>query len=84
MQDRTTILIAHRRSTLRLAQRIVVIDHGRVVAEGTHEHLLATNAGYRELFAGPGDDCEGTDVQHLDGRVAGRPVIGQRVVARRR
>ena len=59
MQDRTTILIAHRRSTLRLAHRIVLMDHGRVVAEGDHEHLLATNAGYRELFAGPGDDCEG-------------------------
>ncbi len=61
MQDRTTILIAHRRSTLRLAHRIVLIDRGRVIAEGDHDDLLATHAGYRELFAGPGDDCEGLD-----------------------
>ncbi len=40
MADRTTILIAHRRSTLRLAQRIVVIDKGRVVDAGSHDDLL--------------------------------------------
>ncbi len=61
MEARTTILIAHRRSTLRLAHRIVLIEHGHVVGQGTHDELLATNAGYRELFAGPGDDCEGAD-----------------------
>jgi len=53
MQDRTTILIAHRRSTLRLASRIVVIDGGRVVDEGTHEQLLVSSAHYRDLLGGP-------------------------------
>ncbi|MGZ4758721.1 MAG: ABC transporter transmembrane domain-containing protein, partial [Acidimicrobiales bacterium] len=53
MEDRTTILIAHRRSTLRLASRIVVIDGGRVVDEGTHEELLVSSARYRDLLGGP-------------------------------
>ncbi|MBV9953142.1 MAG: ABC transporter ATP-binding protein, partial [Acidimicrobiia bacterium] len=55
LEGRTTILVAHRRSTLRLADRIVVVDGGRVVAEGQHEDLLATSALYRGLLAGPDD-----------------------------
>jgi ATP-binding cassette subfamily B protein len=59
MQGRTTILIAHRRSTQRLAHRIVVLDAGRVVDAGTHEVLLERCPLYRELLSGPGDDVEG-------------------------
>lgn len=65
MDDRTTILIAHRRSTLRLADRIVVLDAGRVVAEGDHEHLLAHSPLYRALFAGD-DDLDGEAIVDPD------------------
>ncbi len=65
MEGRTTLLIAHRRSTLRLANRIAVLDEGRLVAEGTHEELQATCPLYRLLLAGPGDDAEGIDAGEL-------------------
>src|SRR5204863_4110613 len=58
LQGRTTLLIAHRRSTLRLADRIAVVDGGRVVDSGTHTELMARCGLYRRLLAGPGDDCE--------------------------
>ena len=50
MADRTTIIIAHRLSTLALADELVVLDHGRIVARGTHEQLLGTSPVYREIY----------------------------------
>ncbi|WP_253829974.1 ABC transporter ATP-binding protein [Prauserella aidingensis] len=58
MRDRTTLLIAHRRSTLALADRIAVLDGGRVVDVGTAGELEARCPLYRELVSGPGDDAE--------------------------
>ncbi|SDH55503.1 ATP-binding cassette, subfamily B [Actinokineospora alba] len=56
--DRTTLLIAHRRSTLSLADRIAVLDRGRVVDVGTHAELSGRCELYRSLLAGPGDVIE--------------------------
>ena len=65
MAGRTTLLIAHRRSTLQLAGRIAVLDEGRLVDEGTHEELTARCPMYRLLLAGPGEDAEGVDAGEL-------------------
>jgi ATP-binding cassette subfamily B protein len=72
MVDRTTLLIAHRRSTLRLADRIVVVADGRAAESGTHEALLATSARYRALLHGPGDDLE--DDETIDAAAIGDQV----------
>ncbi|WP_406870976.1 ABC transporter transmembrane domain-containing protein [Thioclava sp. 'Guangxiensis'] len=48
-QDRTTIIIAHRLATVKKADRIVVFDQGRIVAQGTHESLVAEGGLYAEL-----------------------------------
>jgi ABC-type multidrug transport system fused ATPase/permease subunit len=50
MADRTAIVIAHRLSTVRHADRIIVIDHGEIIEEGTHTGLLAKGGYYAELY----------------------------------
>ncbi|XVS63598.1 ABC transporter ATP-binding protein [Actinosynnema sp. CA-299493] len=59
--ERTTLLIAHRRSSLTLADRIAVLDAGRVIDVGTHAELQGRCSLYRELLAGPGEVIEQVD-----------------------
>ncbi|HYZ98731.1 MAG TPA: ABC transporter ATP-binding protein [Acidimicrobiales bacterium] len=79
MHRRTTLIIAHRLSTISLADRVVVVERGRVIAEGTHAELLATEPRYPEILAqaervagdGAGDGAEdgaGRQAEPVDGR----------------
>ncbi|HJY97926.1 MAG TPA: ABC transporter transmembrane domain-containing protein, partial [Streptosporangiaceae bacterium] len=75
MRGRTTLIIAHRRSTLNLADRIVVLDQGRVADSGTHEELTERCPLYRRLITGTDDDETVEDV--LDSRtLAGASAAG--------
>ncbi|MFH8972777.1 ABC transporter ATP-binding protein [Streptomyces sp. NPDC017890] len=63
MRGRTTLLIAHRRSTLGLADRIAVLDEGRLADLGTHEELQERSALYRRLLTDP-DELGGVSPGH--------------------
>jgi ABC-type multidrug transport system fused ATPase/permease subunit len=60
-KGRTTLIITHRLTTVRFAHRIVVLDRGEIVEEGTHAQLIARNGRYAHLCGlqamGPKDDC---------------------------
>ncbi len=71
MDGRTTIVIAHRPATIALADRVLLLGSGRVVAEGTHEELLATSAAYRSVLASA---IEGDGIVAANGKAA--PDVG--------
>jgi ATP-binding cassette, subfamily B, bacterial len=58
MKGRTTLIIAHRLSTISLADRVVLLDNGRIVADGTHTELLETTPLYAELLASGASEPE--------------------------
>lgn len=74
MAGRTSFLIAHRLSTLRDADRILVMARGRIVGTGTHDELMARKGLYRQLY----------ELQVLGPMVERKPVAGQAPVAGKR
>jgi ATP-binding cassette, subfamily B, bacterial len=89
MEGRTTLIIAHRLSTISLADRVVLLDGGRIVADGTHAELLASTPLYSEVLAQAATEEEqateaaagaedlGLDTEVLEPvRVAGGPEDG--------
>ena len=52
MASRTTFVIAHRLSTVRNANAIMVLEHGVIIERGTHEELLENQGRYYELYTG--------------------------------
>ena len=50
MKDRTTLVIAHRLTTIESADNIVVMDKGRIIESGTHEQLMALSGHYAHMY----------------------------------
>ena len=82
LAGQTTIVIAHRLSTIQLADRVVLLEKGRVVAEGTHAELLATSSLYADVLAQDGEGGPEADLGlsvATDGRADGH--AGNRTVS---
>jgi ATP-binding cassette subfamily B protein len=75
--DRTTVVIAHRLSTVKGADRIVVLDEGQVVERGTHEELLAADGLYANLWGVQAGEIESLPEEFL-ARATGRPADRRR------
>ena len=69
IHGRTAVYISHRFSTVRRADRIIFLEHGRLVEEGTHEDLMRLNGRYARLFRMQAAAYTGEDVEELVGDV---------------
>jgi ATP-binding cassette subfamily B protein len=65
MEGRTTLIVAHRLSTISLADRVVLLEDGRVVADGTHAELLETTPQYAEVLAQVEPEADGALVAEV-------------------
>jgi ATP-binding cassette subfamily B protein len=71
MEGRTTLIIAHRLSTISLADRVVLLDGGRIVADGTHAELLASTPLYAEVLAQAASDEDDAEESATEGEDLG-------------
>ncbi|MDN5688438.1 MAG: ABC transporter ATP-binding protein/permease [Brachybacterium sp.] len=70
LEGTTTLIVAHRTSTVALADRVAMLDHGRVVAVGTHTELLKTSARYRWVIANQAEEARrDQDIETLTGEL---------------
>lgn len=77
MLGRTTIVIAHRLTTVERADRILVLERGRIVEDGTHASLMAANALYWRLYtrAFRSDEGAAADDKPADAPADGLPIV---------
>ncbi len=76
LEGRTTLLVAHRRSTLHLADRIVVMFEGKVAEQGTHDQLMVSSSLYRSLLSGLEDEQAQKVGDRIELLASGEPVVG--------
>src|SRR5213080_4371770 len=74
---RTAVYISHRFSTVRRADRIIFLDHGRLVEEGTHEELMRLGGRYARLFRMQAAAYTGEDVEMLPEEAMSSPLAGK-------